>query len=727
MPIENGYHTPTSHNAAQITNRNSIHTEYKHNENKGNLRQLLSGSSPKDRTCILAVVLEDFTAHGPTEISVKKDDEIYIMFQLNDWAYVACLSDPGLKGYIPLDYCLQIENFYTGATGSLPRPKNTSDRNGLGRSNSSVQVRPTTSAKRVLFSDSNWQHSGVNRNNTFPRKVTMERNLSGSNQVETHSSSPSTTELVKNQNYHAVSQISSKSLPRPPPLGQVSEHANSNRNISRAFATSNAAILDQNSKLNSSANSTSSYLEKGKVSTHNTTLNIDAQVKLTKERNTPTYSTLFNASNNRELHNQLLTKQNSQPIASLTENAPNVRAYSKPNDNMTPQSKVMLQPNKIASAKPAKPSIMQSLGKLLKSKGEMLNKSSTSEASSNDSSRQKQSGAPSIASSISEDNDSVFIDNEQTTKQDGTNAVISNKHTFSNSCPSPEGIYVARPIVLPDNDALDKRLSEVLTKEQPLINVEDTRLLHPPPTAPQGVINKCSREISSASEEFKSTDEADLLPTKIQFRQMLKELNLIPESGPLLLPPPEEFSSDATKLPPTNDGESNESADKDCYISISKCPYCVERHQQHTKGTQSSLNHTDVCNETTSEEKRGHSSVSSSSTQTDSTDTSSRTTFSSSIDECRGVGKSAKVKRSRSDVGSFSRLSKHRQSSLCPNTKDLLRPSDFSLHSNSINHSHTPQTPNSKQPQESTPKSTKTLNSCSSTSSRHKVNEIVLL
>lgn len=555
--------------------------------------------------------------------------------------------------------------------------RNTSDRNGLGRSNSSVQVRPTTSAKRVLFSDSNWQHSGVNRNNTFPRKVTMERNLSGSNQVETHSSSPSTTELVKNQNYHAVSQISSKSLPRPPPLGQVSEHANSNRNISRAFATSNAAILDQNSKLNSSANSTSSYLEKGKVSTHNTTLNIDAQVKLTKERNTPTYSTLFNASNNRELHNQLLTKQNSQPIASLTENAPNVRAYSKPNDNMTPQSKVMLQPNKIASAKPAKPSIMQSLGKLLKSKGEMLNKSrsssksreryhsdisdlnrilslsletlhetseleepllshrtdcsasftisdpdfspdtvqsdkqrlaskfqSTSEASSNDSSRQKQSGAPSIASSISEDNDSVFIDNEQTTKQDGTNAVISNKHTFSNSCPSPEGIYVARPIVLPDNDALDKRLSEVLTKEQPLINVEDTRLLHPPPTAPQGVINKCSREISSASEEFKSTDEADLLPTKIQFRQMLKELNLIPESGPLLLPPPEEFSSDATKLPPTNDGESNESADKDCYISISKCPYCVERHQQHTKGTQSSLNHTDVCNETTSEEKR---------------------------------------------------------------------------------------------------------------------------
>ena len=49
---------------------------------------------------------------GNVILQVKTGDEVYVMYELDDWAFVTCLEDTSRQGYIPIDYCLPIENFF---------------------------------------------------------------------------------------------------------------------------------------------------------------------------------------------------------------------------------------------------------------------------------------------------------------------------------------------------------------------------------------------------------------------------------------------------------------------------------------------------------------------------------------------------------------------------------------------------------------------------------------
>lgn len=46
-------------------------------------------------------------------IQVNKGEEIYILFEINDWAFVTLLKDSSRRGYIPVDYCDVIQDFFS--------------------------------------------------------------------------------------------------------------------------------------------------------------------------------------------------------------------------------------------------------------------------------------------------------------------------------------------------------------------------------------------------------------------------------------------------------------------------------------------------------------------------------------------------------------------------------------------------------------------------------------
>lgn len=52
-------------------------------------------------TCLVAV------------LQVYKDEEIFILFEINDWAFVTAIGDSNRRGYIPLDYCDLVKDFYS--------------------------------------------------------------------------------------------------------------------------------------------------------------------------------------------------------------------------------------------------------------------------------------------------------------------------------------------------------------------------------------------------------------------------------------------------------------------------------------------------------------------------------------------------------------------------------------------------------------------------------------
>ncbi|XP_067930038.1 uncharacterized protein [Watersipora subatra] len=76
------------------------------------LRQLLKDASPKNPTYILGRIIADFKSQSTSELTVRQGEEVFVLFEIDDWAFATLLTDSSKKGYVPLDYCQVIRNFY---------------------------------------------------------------------------------------------------------------------------------------------------------------------------------------------------------------------------------------------------------------------------------------------------------------------------------------------------------------------------------------------------------------------------------------------------------------------------------------------------------------------------------------------------------------------------------------------------------------------------------------
>ena len=43
---------------------------------------------------------------------MRRGEEIFILFEINDWAFVTVFTNTERRGYVPLDYCDVVKDFY---------------------------------------------------------------------------------------------------------------------------------------------------------------------------------------------------------------------------------------------------------------------------------------------------------------------------------------------------------------------------------------------------------------------------------------------------------------------------------------------------------------------------------------------------------------------------------------------------------------------------------------
>lgn len=104
-------------------------------ENVRLLDKLLDGSSPQAPTYVLATILCDFVARkGTTELSVRRGDDVYVMFALQGWAFVAHMKPGRHRGYVPLGYCEAVKDFYASPA------QDTQNKRGVQQKNQPIAV-----------------------------------------------------------------------------------------------------------------------------------------------------------------------------------------------------------------------------------------------------------------------------------------------------------------------------------------------------------------------------------------------------------------------------------------------------------------------------------------------------------------------------------------------------------------------------------------------------------
>lgn len=66
------------------------------------------------------MILEYRAEHSPGNqhlilfhiLQVRRGEEIFILFEINEWAFVTVFTNTSRRGYVPLDYCDVVKDFY---------------------------------------------------------------------------------------------------------------------------------------------------------------------------------------------------------------------------------------------------------------------------------------------------------------------------------------------------------------------------------------------------------------------------------------------------------------------------------------------------------------------------------------------------------------------------------------------------------------------------------------